>query len=175
MLLKEYKDTLQKLVNYKITNAILGDALNTSSQNISKRIKGNSELTVTELSKLEHTFGVFHFDEPEVTNFNSLNLQKSDISDAFSTWGIRLSKIQAKNSLSDKEMAEILQISVTEYDDILTDNPEPDFKLIRNIIENFDVDINWLFAAKENQHSNSDVINSLPAAKFQKLMKLLDE
>ena len=175
MLLKEYKDSLQSLVNYKITNSMLGEVLNTTSQNISKRIKGNSELTVSELSKLEQAFGVFHFDEPETKKFNSLNRQKSNISEAFSTWGTRLCKIQAKNSLSDEKMAEILEVSINEYDDIVADSPEPNFKLIRNIIENFDVDLNWLFAAKEIQKSNSDIINSLSTDKFQKLMKLLDE
>ncbi len=56
MLLKEYKKMLEDISNFKITNTSLAKALNTSSQNISKRIKNGSILTTLELTKLENYY-----------------------------------------------------------------------------------------------------------------------
>lgn len=175
MLLREYKELVEEISHYKVTNTYIGKVLNTSSQNISKRIKNNSELTTTELSKLESAFGVFHFDEKEFNSTNSLKRRPKNISAAFSTWGTRLEKVQIANSLTEKEMAEILNISQSLYGEILCNEANPSIDLIKSIVENFDVDLNWLFSAKSNKQSNSDLINSLPQDKIQKLLKLIED
>ena len=176
MLLREYKEALQEDSKYKITNTTIARILNTSSQNISKRIKNDSELTTSELSKLEEAFGVFFENTKDITSTNSLKIKKTDISDSFRTWGTRLEKIQMINELSEIEMSKILNLTESQYEDIMCNDANPTFDLLKRIIENFDVDLNWLFKAQStSQQTNSDLINSLPEAKIKKLLKLLDD
>lgn len=176
MLLREYKEMLEEVSNHKVTNALLGKALNTSSQNISKRIKGNSELTTSELSKLESCFGVYKIDEREFNSSNSLKRRKTNLSEEFKTWTTRLEKVQAFNSLDEESMAQVLNISLEEYENILYENANIPLNFIKSLVENFEVDLNWLFSAASSKTStNSDLINSLPSDKFQKLLKLLDD
>ena len=65
MLLKEYRDLMEELSGFKITNTYLARVLGTSSQNISKRIKNDSVLTTSELSILEKTTGIYCVDETQ--------------------------------------------------------------------------------------------------------------
>lgn len=175
MLLREYKEMLEDISGFKVTNTLIGKALDTTSQNISKRIKKDSVLTTAELLKLESAFGAFVFDNQERNLTNSLKRKTKNITKAFNTWGTRLAKIQAANSLSDSEMCSILNISNELYNDILCNEANPTIELIKSIAENFDVDLNWLFLAKSETKSNSDLINSLPPEKVQKLLKLLED
>lgn len=176
MLLREYKEALQEDSKYKITNTSLARVLNTTPQNISKRIKTNSELTTSELSKLEESFGVFFENAKDINATNSLKIRKTDISNSFRTWGTRLEKIQMINDLSEADMSKILNITEQQYEDIMCNDANPTFDLLKRIIENFDVDLNWLFKAQSiSQSTNSDLINSLPEAKIKKLLKLLDD
>lgn len=178
MLLREYKEMVESIPpQHKVTNTLLGRVLNTSSQNISKRIKNNSELTTSELTKLEAAFGVFRF-ETEISNSNSLSLRSTNFDEEFSTWGTRLQKVQAKNGLSDNEMARLLNISHDLWSEILCNEANPSIDLIKTIVAKFDVDLNWLFLAQSPQKestTNSDVINSLSPDKFSKLMKLIED
>ena len=50
MLLRELRDNLQNLTKHKITNEYFANLFGTSPQNISKRIKNNSEATVREVA-----------------------------------------------------------------------------------------------------------------------------
>lgn len=179
MLLNHYKQTLQDMSHHKVTNTEIAKVLNTTPQNISKRIKTNSELTVAELSKLENTFGIFTYSKADVGLSHSLEKRKADFKEAFNTWGARLSKIALNAGLDEYKMADTLGISVDYYFDIVynENNPKPPLELIKTIVENFDVDLNWLLIGEPSMVSSkhSDIINSLPPEKFDKLIKLLDD
>ena len=52
----ELKDRLQNLTPKKVTNEYLGNLTGTTSQNISKKVKNKSEVTVKELALIEKRF-----------------------------------------------------------------------------------------------------------------------
>lgn len=58
----ELKDRLQILTPYKVTNEYLGQLTGTTSQNISKKVKNKSEVTVKELEIFQNMFDEYNDD-----------------------------------------------------------------------------------------------------------------
>ena len=69
---KEALEHIQKITDTKITQEEFGKALGTGRANISLRIKNNSELTLTEIKKLEKYFDI-EYQELHLLNSNEIN------------------------------------------------------------------------------------------------------
>ena len=149
MLLRELRDTLQNLKKTKITNEILGSLFGTSSQNISKRINGNSEATVKEVETAQKELNVniiYRADNKENQVIkNTLTKQKdTSLLEKYETIGERLDLIQDKNNISDSKMAKLLRISEEEYLEIKCGDLEIDTETLFKIKQNFEISIDWL-------------------------------
>ena len=86
----ELQDTLQNLTNQKIFLADFAKILDCGKANISKRAKNNSEITVSELQKIEKYYGVSIYKpelakEPELLPDFNLGIQYD-----FDQWGKRM-------------------------------------------------------------------------------------
>lgn len=149
MLLREFRDTLQNLTKRKITNEYLGGLFGTSSQNISKRIKNDSEVTVSEIEIAQADCGVIIYsrlDNKELSIVtNTLDRQNdTTIPQKAERFGYRLAELQDKHEYLDKDMAKLLKISEEEYIDIKLGDEEPDIKILIRLKQLFKISIDWL-------------------------------
>ena len=84
--IRDIQELLQKKTKTKVTQTLIGKALNTGRSNISLRIKHNSELSVQELKLIENYFNV--------SIINELNIKDED-------------SLKIKNNFMDREYVEI--------------------------------------------------------------------
>lgn len=145
MIFRELQARLQNLIpDKKISQTDIANVLNMTRANISLRVKNNSEVTVSELQKLEQHFGVSLYK-------SSLNVvltpkYKLSVQYELDNWGKRLLKLQvAANILDDKVFAKMLGISVKRLDALVRKNKYPTGEEILAIKTHFaDTDIDWL-------------------------------
>ncbi len=142
---RELLADLQKLIpERKISQTDIANILNMTRANISLRIKNESEVTVSELQKIENFYGVVLYKNPQnviLTPKYNLGVQYN-----LDNWGKRLLKLQvAANILDDRVFAKMLGISVKRLDDLVRKNKYPNGNEILAIKTNFsDTDIDWL-------------------------------
>lgn len=142
---RELLADLQKLIpERKISQTDIANILNMTRANISLRIKNESEVTVSELQKIENFYGVVLYKNPQnviLTPKYNLGVQYN-----LDNWGKRLLKLQvAANILDDRVFAKMLGISVKRLDDLVRKNKYPNGNEILVIKTNFsDTDIDWL-------------------------------
>lgn len=149
MLLREFRDTLQNLTKRKITNEYLGNLYGTSPQNISKRIKNNSEVTISEIEIAQADCGVIIYSRLDDKNFSIINntLERQNdvtIPQKVQLFGHRLAEIQDKHEYLDKDMAKLLHISEEEYIDIKLGDDKPDYKILIRLKQLFKISLDWL-------------------------------
>ncbi len=145
MIFRELQARLQNLIpDKKISQTDIANVLNMTRANISLRVKNNSEVTVSELQKLEQHFGVSLYK-------SSLNVvltpkYKLSVQYELDNWGKRLLKLQvAANILDDKVFAKMLGISVKRLDALVRKNKYPTGEEILAIKTHFaDTNIDWL-------------------------------
>lgn len=145
MIFRELQARLQNLIpDKKISQTDIANVLNMTRANISLRVKNNSEVTVSELQKLEQYFGVSLYK-------SSLNVvltpkYKLSVQYELDNWGKRLLKLQvAANILDDKVFAKMLGISVKRLDALVRKNKYPTGEEILAIKTHFaDTNIDWL-------------------------------
>lgn len=180
MLLKDLKDTLQNLKNSKITNEEIANVIDTSSQNISKRIKNNSEVTVSEVEKVQDYFAVKILIKTDDSSFdiiqNTYERQNDKSVDAkFKGFGNRLSELQDSNNLLDKEMAKLIDVDEKRYMTIKLGNDYPKVEELNKIKANFVVSIDYLlYGAATKQASEANPLKAFTPEKLAKLNKLLE-
>ncbi len=149
MLLREFRDNLQNLTRRKITNEYLGSLFGTSSQNISKRIKNDSEVTVSEVEIAQADCGVVILSRSDDKNLNIISntLERQNdttIPQKVERFGHRLSELQDKHEYLDKDMAKLLRISEEEYIDLKCGDIELEFSMLVRLKQCFKVSIDWL-------------------------------
>lgn len=145
MIFRELQENLQNLIpERRISQTELANVLNMTRANISLRVKNNSEVTVSELEKIEKHFGISLYK-------NALNIVLTPkynlgVQYDLDNWGKRLLKLQvAANILDDRVFAKMLGISVKRLDDLVRKNKYPTGEEILAIKVNFsNTDINWL-------------------------------
>ncbi len=137
--------SLQNLItNRKISQSEIAQVLNMTRANISLRMKNKSEITVSELQKLERHYGVSLYKSTVGENLKpdyDIGVQYE-----LDNWGKRLLKLQVSaNILDDKVFAQMLGISVRRLDDLIRKNKYPTGEEILAIKTNFSkTNIDWL-------------------------------
>lgn len=138
----ELQEDLQNLIpNFKITQMSIANVLNLSRQTMSKRVKLNTEVSVSELQKIENYFGVSLY---KSGNNSGERQNDTSIPDKVQKFGQRLTEIQDKNEYLDIDMAKLLNISREQYNDIVNGNKTPDFNTLNRIKQCFKISIDWL-------------------------------
>lgn len=149
MLFRDFKDTLQNLTKHKITNDYFANLFGTTPQNISKRIKNNSEITLSELEIVQKDSGIILYVKTNDNNIkvldNTLERQNdTTIPEKAQKFGNRLSELQDKHEYLDKDMAKLLKISEDEYIDMKMGDISPDINVLNRLKQCFKVSIDWL-------------------------------
>ncbi len=142
-----YNDLLTKLTfltkRNNLSNTEIGNAINVERRAMSGRAERNSKFKPEEVKKIEAAFDV-KLDSVSICE-NSLETQNepSVLSEA-ENFGRRLTEIQDKHELYDKDMAKLLRISEEEYIDIKLGDAEPDYSILVRLKQRFKVSIDWL-------------------------------
>ena len=66
------------------------------------------------------------------------------IDDKIDGIGNRLLELKHKNNMSDLKLAALLDISESELTSIITGKTPPDWRVIKNLKQNFQISIDWL-------------------------------
>ncbi len=155
MNIKELQEKLQNLIpEKKISQTEIANVLNMTRSNISLRIKNNSEVTVTELQKIEQYYGVTLYpvkQNIEITPKYNLGVQYE-----LDNWGKRLLKLQVgANMLDDRDFAKLLGINTKRLDDLIRHNKYPTGEEILAIKTNFaNTSIDWLLFGTGSQNND---------------------
>lgn len=138
----ELQEDLQNLIpNHKITQMSIANVLNLSRQAMNKRVKLNTEVTVSELQAIERYFGI----ELYKTHAYSLERQNdTSVDEKSSQFGKRLVELQAKHNFLDREMAKLLDITERTYLALIVCKKQPDLGILNRIKQNFKVSIDYL-------------------------------
>ncbi len=150
MIFRELQENLQNLIpDKRISQTELANILNMTRANISLRVKNNSEVTVSELQKIENYYGVSLYKK----NNKIVLLPKYNLGVQYDldNWGKRLLKLQvASNILDDKAFAKTLGISTKRLDDLVRKNKYPTGDEILAIKINFsNTNIDWLLFGEQ--------------------------
>ena len=142
----ELQDTLQNLTNQEIFLADFAKILDCGKANISKRAKNNSEITVSELQKIEKYYGVSIYKpelakEPELLPDFNLGIQYD-----FDQWGKRMLMLQVASKILDsKEFAKFLDISEKRLNEFVMKNKYPNGEELLKIKTRFSkTNFDWL-------------------------------
>lgn len=146
----ELQDTLQNLTKKKIFLADFAKILQCGKANISNRAKNGSEVTVSELQKIENYFGLPLYK----TNTMPEPILTPDVNISFrlgiEQWGKRLLMLQvASKMLDSKDFAKFLDISEKRLDDFIMKNKYPTGEEILKIKTRFSkTSLDWLLFGK---------------------------
>jgi len=147
----ELQETLQNLTNQKIFLSQFAKILNCGKANISNRAKNGSEVTVSELQKIENHFGVSLYktaqQEPTLTPDVNIGLQFD-----LDRWGKRLLMLQvASKMLDSKDFARFLNISERRLDEFIMKNKYPTGEEILKIKTKFSkTNLDWLLFGEQD-------------------------
>lgn len=149
MLLRDFRDTLQNLTKRKITNEYLGNLYGTTSQNISKRIKNNSQITVEEVEIAQADCGVTVYartDDKNISIVANTGERQNDMTvyERLEKFGDRLTELQDKHEYLDKDMAKLLKISEEEYIELKLGDVGPDLNILNRLKQCFKISIDAL-------------------------------
>ena len=136
----DFLELLQKTIKKKVTHLEIAEILECSRANISKKALNNSEVTVSELVKIENYFGVSLMKTRHIFPKQVVS-RDLEIEGAILDWGARLGLVAKYNGLSDFEMAKILNIKESRYNAILLKSLEPKISELNAIKANFDINI----------------------------------
>lgn len=128
---------LQNLIkDRKIRQIDIARALETSKSNICQKFINNSEVSVSELLKVQDYFGVEIFIKNEST-IDEKRIQGR-------TFGERLNYLMAENNLTVDKLANDLEISQSFIERLGLDKVEPDLRVLRKLKEYFNVSLDLL-------------------------------
>ena len=133
--------TLKNLTNARIIKSDLARALCVDPAALRRKELAKVQLKPCEIKKIEDYFCVSlnriientlerRFDNEVIKN------QKD--------YGKRIKKIQEKNNLSKRQMSGILDLSETEFGEMIDGKVLPNLIILNNLKQNFKVSIDWL-------------------------------
>lgn len=144
----ELLSDLQNLIkDRKVRQIDIANALNTSKSNISQKFINNSEVSVSELLKIQDYFGVKIFVKIASCDNRLAN---------FKTFGERLNYLMAENNLTVDKLAKDLEISQSLIEKLGLDKTEPDLKILRKLKDYFKVSIDMLL----DGYANDSTLNA---------------
>lgn len=139
---------LQNLITaHKIGQVSIANVLGITRQTMNKRIKLNTEVTVSELLLIEDFYNVKLYPNSSSNTFERQN--DVTVTEKSEQFGKRLSKIQEKHNFLDREMAKLLNISEHSYIDLVCGKKKPSLDILNCIKRNFKVSIDYLLYGEE--------------------------
>ncbi len=154
---KEILERLNKLLGYAPSQSRICEITGVKQSTMSQRLKDNSRFKTEEIDKLNNYFGINLY-TCEINNnikqsetifdiinqtFNSTEKQQY-LKEKLTNFGGRLSEIQEKSGLSDKDFAKVLGIYKDEYVELKACKIEPNIKILLALKLYFNVSIDWI-------------------------------
>lgn len=146
----ELQESLQNLIpDKKITQLSFANILNLTRATVSKRVKTNSEVNISELEAIQEYYNVKLYirtdDNNTVITVNTFDRQNdTSVDEKSSQFGKRLVELQAKHNFLDREMAKLLDITERTYLALVVGKKQPDLSILNRIKQNFKVSIDYL-------------------------------
>lgn len=133
---------LEEKTGKRVFGSTLADILGGSKQNMNQKVRNpNSEVTVSELVKIEAEFGVQIYRSGGYTGERQNN---TAVDEKLKGFGVRLSELQGKHNFLDREMATLLKISEKDYIKLVVGKALPTIEILCRIKQNFKVLIDEL-------------------------------
>lgn len=154
MLLREFRDNLQKLTKRKITNEYLGNLFGTSPQNISKRIKNDSKVTVEEVELAQKDLGVVVFARTNINN--SYTIKENPNNFSLKNWGQNIQKLRAENNLSIDNFCKLTGITESNLIAYVNDDKEPTISDLIKIKNHFNISIDNLLFKNDDTYNQQN-------------------
>lgn len=148
--------------------------------------RGERNISFEKLAQIVQTYNfnlyfIFFGERPIFTHqHTNLRVINTIYLENFKKCGHRIIKLQEKNDLSNKEMANIMGVSEGTYMKICAGNATPNERELNRLKENFDVDMDWLMYgdidAQTNNINNQQNIplQQLTPEQYQKLLNILN-
>lgn len=134
----ELLNSLQKLIKDRTLRQVdIARALDTSKSNISQKFINNSEVTVSELLKVQDYFGV------KIYVKNDERAEMLPLAQ-FKTFGERLNYLMGENDLTVEKLSELSGIAESTIEKLGLDKIEPDLKTAKKLKEIFHVSLDLL-------------------------------
>lgn len=154
---KEVLERLNKLINYIPSQSQLCEITGVKQSTMSQRVKDNSRFKPEEINKINNHFGInlytcevqnnFKHEETIQDTINQIfnsNEKHNYLKEKLNDFGFRLSEIQRKSGLSDKDFAEIIGLYKDEYTELKACKREPNLKILLALKLHFNVSIDWI-------------------------------
>ena len=141
MNVNELKEMLENATGQKIYLSDIAKIFGVGRANISDRAKRNSEVTVSELVKIEAEFGVQIYRSGGYTGERQ---NDTAVDEKLKGFGARLSELQGQHNFLDREMATLLKISEKDYIKLVVGKALPTIEVLCRIKQNFKVLIDEL-------------------------------
>lgn len=134
----ELLNSLQKLIKDRTLRQVdIARALDTSKSNISQKFINNSEVTVSELLKVQDYFGVkIYVKNNEGAGMHPLAQYK--------TFGERLNYLMGENNLTVEKLSELSGIAESTIEKLGLDKIEPDLKTAKKLKGIFHISLDLL-------------------------------
>lgn len=149
MLLSEFIALLNLKSKIYITYTDIASALKKSRSNISSRVKNQSEITLSEVKKIQDYFGINIIIKIDENNYLSSNtfdrIRNDEVIKNYSFLGLKLNIIQEKLNYFDIDMAKILNMTEDRYFQIKLGELDLTIKELFYLISRVDVSLDWLF------------------------------
>ena len=137
----ELLELLEKRTGKRVTGSKLAEIFETTRQNIHKKINNGSEVTVSELQKVEEEFKVSLYKSGV---YDGSRQNDTSLGEKIKEFGKRVAELQAQHNFLDREMATLLKISEKDYLKIVVGKVLPTIEVLSNIKRNFNVSIDYL-------------------------------
>lgn len=137
---QELFNALQNLTNKEIQQIEIAEILNTKKQNINQKLKNNSEVTVSELLKVEEHYNVNLLPR----RAPSFKFRKKPLNIDFSKWGLRFEEVPAANQMTLSRFSEATGIDYDRLCDFVHDHAKPTLDELAAIISVADVTFEFL-------------------------------
>ena len=141
MNINELLDELKKR-NISLSGRAISQIWGMAEETFSKKKKTGTQIKQKNIMQLEDVLGIKLIGE---LNKNTLQRCYDDkIDDKIDGIGNRLLDLKNKNHMSDLKLAALLDISESELTSIITGKTPPDWRVIKNLKQNFQISIDWL-------------------------------
>lgn len=129
--------------NISLSGRAISQIWGMAEETFSKKKKTGTQIKQKNIMQLEDALGIKLIGD--TPNNNTLDRCYDDkIDHKIDGIGNRLLELKDKNNMSDLKLAALLDISESELTSIITGKTLPDWRVIKNLKQNFKISIDWL-------------------------------
>lgn len=156
----ELIERLNNLIGYIPSQSQLCQITGIKQSTMSSRQKDNSRFKPEEIEKLNKHFGINLYTHKNLSNYNSnpdiceilneiyshnpLIYNNDSIKDKLSKFGVRLSELQQKLGLSDKDFSKTIGLYEYEFKELKLGERQPNLKILLTLKIKYNISMDWI-------------------------------